>query len=83
MERNKRGILDDIFDDDDDDDEDDSEEEEEEDEEKDDRPDGGSRLLSSEAFSKFSETLGFIVYFGYFRHLNNNFNITSIGLQVL
>jgi hypothetical protein len=61
--RQKRGILDEFFDDDDDDD--DSEEEEDDDEnEQDDRPNIGHRLLTPEAFSKFSETLGFIVYSG-------------------
>lgn len=49
--------MDEIFDD-----EDDSEEEEDEDYETEESTEGASRLLSSEAFSKISETLGFIVY---------------------
>lgn len=57
LERSRRGILDEIFDD-----EDDSEEEEDEDYETEESTEGVSRLLSSEAFSKISETLGFIVY---------------------
>lgn len=58
LERRKRGILDEIFEDDDDEEDDDYEEDEEEIEES---TEAGSRLLSSEAFSKISETLGFIV----------------------